>query len=160
MASLSLLSLSRSKGRSRKTISVDYGFFLKKYFFFLFGCAGSSLLRGLFLWLWRVGATLELRCIGFSLKWLRLLPSMGSRVHGLQQLQFPGTRAQAQWLWHTDLGTPWHVRSSQTRDGSRVPCIGRWILYPWATREVLQLWILEKTLAEERGSRLSLYNVY
>ena len=30
----------------------------------------------------------------------------------------------------------WHVGSSQTRDRTRVPCIGRWILNPCATREV------------------------
>ena len=32
------------------------------------------------------------------------------------------------------------VESSQTRDRTRVPCIGRWILYHWTTREVL--WVL------------------
>ena len=31
----------------------------------------------------------------------------------------------------------WHVRSSQTRDQTCVPCIGRWILNHSATREVL-----------------------
>ena len=36
-----------------------------------------------FLWLWRVGATLQLWYAGFSLWWLFLLPSMGSRAHGL-----------------------------------------------------------------------------
>ena len=29
----------------------------------------------------------------------------------------------------------WHVESSQIRDWIRVSCIGRQILYPWATRE-------------------------
>ena len=33
----------------------------------------------------------------------------------------------------------WHVESSQTRDGTRVPCIGRQILKHWTTREVLGL---------------------
>ena len=32
---------------------------------------------------------------------------------------------------------PQHVESSQTRDGTRVPCLGRWILNHWTTREVL-----------------------
>ena len=31
----------------------------------------------------------------------------------------------------------WHVESSQTRDGTGVPCIGRQILKHWTTREVL-----------------------
>ena len=32
-----------------------------------------------------------------------------------------------------------HVESSQTRDQTHVPCIGRWILKYWATREVQDL---------------------
>ena len=31
---------------------------------------------------------------------------------------------------------PQYVKSSLTRDQTRVPCIGRWILIHWATREV------------------------
>ena len=34
------------------------------------------------------------------------------------------------------LAAPWHVESSQTRDRTCVPCIGRWILYHWTTKEV------------------------
>ena len=33
------------------------------------------------------------------------------------------------------LAAPRHVGSSQSRDQNRVSCIGRWILYHWATRE-------------------------
>ena len=51
------------------------------------------------------------------------------------QLQLPGSRARAQQLWHTDLVGPWLVGSSQIRGWTHVPCIGRWILYHWATRE-------------------------
>ena len=57
--------------------------FLKKK---IFGCAGSSLLSAGFFQLWRAGAPLQLQCIGFSLQWLLLSQSTGSRVHGLQQL--------------------------------------------------------------------------
>ena len=39
-------------------------------------------------------------------------------------------------MWHTGLVAPWHVGSSQTRDGTCVPCIGRRILIHCATREV------------------------
>ena len=38
-------------------------------------------------------------------------------------------------MWHTGLVAPWRVGSSQIRDRTDVSCIGRWILYPWATRE-------------------------
>ena len=43
---------------------------------------------------------------------------------------------QAQKLWPMALVTPQHVESSQTRDQTGVPCIGRWILNHWTTREV------------------------
>ena len=38
-------------------------------------------------------------------------------------------------LWSMDLVAPRHLRSSLIRDWTRVSCLGRWILYPWATRE-------------------------
>ena len=31
----------------------------------------------------------------------------------------------------------WHMGSSWTRDGTRVPCIARWILNHWTTREAV-----------------------
>ena len=75
----------------------------------LFGCAGSSLFSpGLFLQLLQVGATLQLRCTGFSQWWLLLLLSMGSRACRLQQLQLPGSRC-----WLSSCGAwvqPLHVR--------------------------------------------------
>ena len=44
---------------------------------------------------------------------------------------------------HSDQGlpcmsfvAPWHVESFWTRDQTCVPCIGRWILYHWTSREV------------------------
>ena len=40
-----------------------------------------------------------------------------------------------QELWCTGLITPRHVGSSQTRDQTSVPCIGRWILKQWTIRE-------------------------
>ena len=84
-----------------------------------------------------------LRCAGFSLQWLLLLWSTGSRHAGFsscgmwaQQLWLAGCRAQAQQLWHMGLVAPQHVGSSRTRARTRVPCIGRWILNHCATREV------------------------
>lgn len=74
-------------------------------------------------------------CMSFSSQWLLLLWSTGSRAQGLQQLQLPGSRAQAQYLWCTGLVAPWHVGSSWMTDQTRVPCTGGQILYLWATRE-------------------------
>ena len=56
-----------------------------------------------FLELWQAGASLQLGYVGFSLQWLLWLQSRGSRVWGLQQLRLPGSRTQAQSLWHTGL---------------------------------------------------------
>ena len=84
-----------------------------------------------------------LQCVGFSLRWLLLLRSMGSRRAGFsscgmlaQQLWLVGSRAEAQLLWRTGLVAPQLVGSSQTRARTRVPCIGRQILNHCATREV------------------------
>ena len=46
-----------------------------------------------------------------------------------QQLQFPGSRTQAQQLWQMGLVAPWHVGPSWKRERTRVSCTGRWILY-------------------------------
>ena len=65
--------------------------------------------------------------MGFSLRWLLLLPSMGSRACGLQLLTYWGLVAL------------WHVKSFWTGDQTWVPCIGRWILNHWTTKEVLYI---------------------
>ena len=80
-----------------------YLIFLKIYF----GCVGSSL-----------------RCAGFSLRWLLLLWSAGSR-------------AQAQQLWRPGPAAPRHAGSSRTRDRTRVPRLGRRILNHCTTRKDL-----------------------
>ena len=88
------------------------------------------------------GGYSSLWCTGFSLWWLLLLRSTGSRRAGFsscgsraQQLWLAGSRAQAQQLWCTGLVAPRHVGSSRTRARTRVTCIGRQILNPCATRE-------------------------
>ena len=43
-----------------------------------------------------------------------------------------GHRLNSCGIWHV---APWHVGSSWIRDWTRVSCIGRRILYHWATRE-------------------------
>ena len=82
------------------------------------------------------GGYTSLWCVGFSLRWLLLLRSTGSRCVGFQQLWLMGSRAQAQQLWYTDLVAPRPVGSSRTRARTHVPCTGRWILNRCASREV------------------------
>ena len=78
-------------------------FFFKKFILFIFGCIGSSLLRAGFSLVVVSGGYSSLRCAGFSMRWLLLLRSMGSRCTGFsscgmqaQQLWLAGSRAQAQ----------------------------------------------------------------
>ena len=78
----------------------------------------SSLLCEGFLELHWVGVTLWLWWSGFSLWWLLFLQSTGSRVVVALGLIALG-----------------HVGSSRIRDQTCVPCIGRWILNHWTTRE-------------------------
>ena len=76
-------------------------------------------------------------CVGFPLQWLLFLWSTGFRVCGLQGLQLPCSRAQAEQLPCTSLVAPRHVGSSWTRDGTCVSWTGRRVLYHQATREAL-----------------------
>ena len=66
-----------------------------------------------------------------------LLIAVASLVaeHGLQEHRLNSCGMRAQQLWCTRSAAPWHVGSSQTRARTRVPCIGRRILYHCATRE-------------------------
>ena len=80
-----------------KVLAVFYDSLLYRYFknyLFIFGCAGPSLLLRLFSSCSEQG--LLSGCGAQAACWLLLLQSVGSRVHGLQQLQLPGSRAQAQ----------------------------------------------------------------
>ena len=82
---------------------------------FIVYCTGSSLPYGLFFSCGKWGL--------LFVAVLRLLIVMASLV--VEQ----GSRAQAQWLWRRGSDALWHVGSSQTRDGTHMSCIGRWILY-------------------------------
>ena len=84
-------------------------------FYFIFGCTGSSQLCAGFLQLpWAEGSSLV------ALQELLLLRSMGSRASLVAVHYIVGP----------------HVKSSRTRNRTRVPYVGRWIpIYP-TTREV------------------------
>ena len=103
-------------------LTILFCLFIKIFIYlFIFGCIGS--------WL---------QCMGFSLLVAPELSScstwapecMGSVVAACG-LSSCGVLAQ---LPHSmcDLSSP-------TRDRTRVPCIGRWILNHWTTREIPQL---------------------
>ena len=64
-----------------------------------------------------------MQCMGFSLRWLLLLWSMGCRARRSQSLQLADFRAQAQYSWPTALVVLWHVGSSQIRDQTCVSAL-------------------------------------
>ena len=102
-----------------------YIYFFKFYLFiylFIYGCVVSSFLCEGFLELWQAGTTLH-------------RGARASHYRGLSCFGAQAPDAQAQWLWLTGLVAPRHVGSSQTRDRTRVPCIGRQTLNHCATRE-------------------------
>ena len=77
------------------------------------------------------GATLQLRCMGFSLRWwLPLLRSWRASVVAVPRLQSTGSVSRC-------LVALQHVGSSQTRDRTHVPCISRRIHNHCTTRNVL-----------------------
>ena len=73
----------------------------------------------------------SLLCVVFSLQWLLLLWSTGSR-----HADFSSFSLWAQYLWPMGLAVPRHVASPQTRDQTCVPCIDGWVLIYCPTREV------------------------
>ena len=119
--------------------------FKRKLFIYLFiylfiiGCARSFVaVCGLSLVVVSGGCS-SLRCLRFSLQWLLLLQSIGSRVRGLSSC---GSRALEHKLssfgaW--GLVAPRHMESFWTRDGTCVPCLGRQILIHRANRVVHEL---------------------
>jgi hypothetical protein len=55
--------------------------------------------------------------------------------------------AQAQQLWHMGSVALWHVRSSQIRDQTSVPCFARGILNRWTTREAPDMGLTQHSRA-------------
>ena len=73
-------------------------FFFKNFYLFIFVCAESTLICGLFFPPLVVVGAIQLWCTDFSLQAFLLLWSTGSRAHRFRELQFSGSRAQAQQL--------------------------------------------------------------
>ena len=126
--------------------SPNHIFFFFLMIVFIFGCAGSWLLCGLFSrwgergWLSSRG-TWASYCSGFCGWRPPALGHAGFSRCGMwaRQLQLPGSRAQAKWLWHISLVVPRHVGLFQIGERTWVSCTGRRILYHWATRGVPRL---------------------
>ena len=104
-----------------------FSFFFFKFIYLcmyvcMYGYIGSLLLCAGFSLVAASGGCSSLWCAGFSLRWLLLLRSTGSR-------------AQAQQPWRTGPAAPRHVGSSRIRARTRVSCTGRRALNHCTTRE-------------------------
>ena len=86
-----------------------------------------------------IGATLSLQFTGFSWQWLLLSWHTGCRPQGLQQLQLPGSRAQAQYLRCTGLAAPRHVGSVRTQGSNLCLLAGGFFITSarWETHELV-----------------------
>ena len=95
--------------------------------------------------------------MAFSLRWLLLLWSTGSRCVGFSSCSSwtleRGLSSRGAWT----LIAPQHVESSQTRDWTHVPCIGRWILNHWATREVHGNLLIVESWGERMATHVFLH---
>ena len=103
----------------------------KIIYLFIFGCAGSLLLCGLFSRCgeWGLLSSCSMRsshCGGFSC----------CRAGALGHAGLSCCSVWAQQLWYMGLVAPCHVESSQRRDQTHVPCIGSGILNQWTTGHV------------------------
>ena len=104
------------------TVFFPHSFYLFSYFWLCWVFVATWPL----LQLQRVGASLSLQCSDSSLQQLLLLWSLGFRVCGLSR--------HGPSPWSSGLVAPWPVGSSWIRDQTYVSCIGRQILYHWASR--------------------------
>ena len=105
-------------------VSLFHFFFFLIYFIYLFLAT-----LGLHCFRWAFSSSGERGLLFIVMR--MLLIAVASLV-GEHRLQACGL----QQLWPMSLVAPRHVGSSSTRDQTRVPCSGRWILNHCVTREV------------------------
>ena len=102
------------------------------FVYFIFGCAGSSLLWELFSscskWGLLSSGNVQAYCCDFSCG-AQALGHVGFTSFSTcaQQLWLPGSRTQAQQLWFMSLVALQHEESSQSRDWTYVFCTGKQI---------------------------------
>ena len=103
-------------------------------------------------------------CTGFSScsVWAQYLWHVDSSSCGTQALErmgFSSCGVWAQQLWRAGLVALQHMGSSRTRDRTRVPCTGRWILNHCATREVLKSFIKIPRINQSKFKTVNSYSI-
>ena len=114
-----------------KFLSFFISLFLIVLFIYLWLCWVFVAAVWAFLQLWRVRATLQLQCTGFSLQWLLLSQIASSRALRLQQLQQVGSVVVVPGLWGTGyiVAAHWLSCSPACRillDQGLNPCLLHW----------------------------------
>ena len=88
----------------------------------------------MYFWLHRIFVAVP--CVAFAVAANRSRGFSLVAVLRLLLLQSMVSGAHAQEFWYTGLVAPHHMRSSQTRNQTHAPWIGRQILSHWTMREV------------------------
>ena len=134
-----------SHGRCGERADSLVSLFKRFIYFYLsiLGCAGSSLL-------WAFSSCSE--------RWLLCCDAWASHCFSFCSFSFTKVASlfvvhRLQQLWHMGLAARWYVGSSQTRHHTRAPCLHRWILHHWTTREAL-VSLLIRTLIPSWGPTL------
>ena len=107
-----------------------------------------SLLIHLFIWFLKINIVLKIMyffLVALGLVCCTQSPSScgarASRCSGFSWCGAAAPGARTWWLWCTGFSCPQQMESSLIRDRTRVPCLGRWTLSHWATREVLHSFV-------------------
>ena len=117
------------------------------YLKFVYDCARSSLLGGLSL-AGESGGSSPAVELSFSPRGAPLVTERGLWDTGSVRVA-------------TGLAAPWHVGSSPTGDGTDVPCIARWILNHWASREAPRVYIFKsESKSKEKRAHSGSNNQY
>ena len=102
-------------------LNLSFFFFFLRIHAFIFGCAGSFLL-----------------CVGSCLVAFHRSGVSCCRAQTVGHAGFGSCSTPAWSLWRSGLGAPRHVESSQAREWTCFPCIGRRNLIHCTTREHLR----------------------
>ena len=109
--------------------------FKKFFYWFIFGCIGSSVMRELFSICSRWGRPSSCGAQATHFSGFSCCGAQGTRASGVEARGVSSWGSRALAHRHTGLVTLLHVASSWIRDRTGISCIGRQIPHCWTTRE-------------------------
>ena len=130
---------------------LDFYYLLNNFIYYFYFCLPWVFVAARRLSLVAVnGGYSSLWCTSLSLRWFLLLRNTGSRHTGFSRVSAQALECGLSSCGARALAVPQHVESSQTRDRTHVPCVGRQILNYCTTREVQGIQIF-KNLFDMQG---------